>query len=366
MKDMDDLLFSRGRRAPARRVADLMAATLAVAGIGVLISGVTGAGPSAYLLNLVGQVATFGMLAIALDLIWGFAGVLSLGHGLFFAIGGYVIAMHMVKVAYLASGTPPDFMLFMGWKALPFYYAGLEFFPYAVVAALIVAAVFALVIGYTAFRSRVVGVYFAIITQAFVYVAMLLMFRNDTGFGGNNGMTGFTTLLGQPLAARSTVAYLSAASILVAALVLFVAARIVGSRFGHMLIAIRDDEPRLRFLGHETLWIKLAIWLLSALVATVAGILYVPQVGIINPRLLAPDVSIEIAVWVAIGGRGTLSGAFLGAILISALKFVLTAMAPDLWPFILSGLVLLVVVLLQNGLTDLPAAVAARLKGGAR
>lgn len=325
---------------------DLTAAGLAV--LGVLACA--GIGPSPYVLNLVGQAAAFGLLAIALDLIWGYAGILSLGHGLFFAIGGYVIAMHMVKLAYQTSGTPPDFMLFMGWDRLPGYYTGLEWFPYAVVLGLVLALVAAFLIGFTAFRSRVVGVYFAIITQAFTYVAMLVMFRNDTGFGGNNGMTGFTQLLGAPLAAPGTIAALCGASILAAALALWGCGRLMASRFGHMAVAIRDDEARLRFLGHETLWPKLAIWCLSAMIAAVAGMLYVPQVGIVNPRILAPDLSIEIAVWVAIGGRGTLVGAFWGAVLISALKFLLTAWIPALWPFVLAGLVLVVVVRLPNGL----------------
>ncbi|EWY41614.1 amino acid ABC transporter permease [Skermanella stibiiresistens SB22] len=364
MSGLDDVLIGPRRPAPRRGTAPMVAAVLALLGVGVLAAGAGGAGPSAYVLNLIGQIATFGMLAVALDLIWGFAGVLSLGHGLFFAIGGYLVAMHMVKVTFLATGTPPDFMLFMGWDRLPFYYAGLESFAYTSVLVVVVAGLAAFAIGYTAFRSRVAGVYFAIITQAFVYVAMLLMFRNDTGFGGNNGMTGFTEILGQPLADRRTVAWLSGASILAAALTLGGSALLTGSRFGHMLIAIRDDEARLRFLGHDTLWIKLTVWCLSAVLAAIAGMLYVPQVGIINPRVLAPDLSIEIAVWVAIGGRGTLTGAFLGAVLVSALKFLLTAVAPDLWPFILSGLVLVVVVLLPNGLLDIRAVLASRQRRG--
>ncbi|MEM7525001.1 MAG: urea ABC transporter permease subunit UrtC, partial [Pseudomonadota bacterium] len=175
-------------------------------------------------------------------------------------------------------------------------------------------------------------------------------FRNDTGFGGNNGMTGFTQMLGQSLAARETVAALAGISLLAAALALTLSSRLVRSRYGHMLVAVRDDEPRLRFLGFDTLWLKLGVWVLSAMIAAIAGMLYVPQVGIVNPRILSPELSIEIAVWVAIGGRGTLVGAFLGAVLISTAKFFLTAIAPDLWPFILSLLVILVVVALPNGL----------------
>nr|WP_088342632.1 MULTISPECIES: urea ABC transporter permease subunit UrtC [Rhodomicrobium] len=328
---------------------------LVVAALAILVAGTQGL-MSPYVVNLIGQVATFGMLAIALDLIWGYAGILSLGHGLYFAIGGYLIAMHLVKVAYLQTGTPPDFMLFMGWDSLPFYYAGLENFPYALALIVLISGGVAFLFGLISFRSRVSGVYFSIITQALVFVAMLLFFRNDTGFGGNNGMTGFTTLLGWPIAAPETIAALSAASVLAAAASLYVCARIVRSRLGHMLVAIREDESRLRFLGFETLWIKIAAWVISAVIAAIAGMLYVPQVGIINPRVLSPELSIEIAVWVAIGGRGTLVGAFAGAILISTLKVVLTASAPELWPFILSLLVIFVVVLLPNGLLDAPAA----------
>lgn len=344
--------FLAAPKSAARRPAPVapLATVLAVLGLLALLSGWSGVGPSAYLLNLIGQVAAFGLLAISLDLIWGYAGVLSLGHGLYFAIGGYLIAMHMVKVSFLLTSTPPDFMLFMGWTELPGYYAGLEFFPYALLLILTLSALTAFLFGFISFRSRVSGVYFAIITQALVYVAMLLFFRNDTGFGGNNGMTGFTELLGQPLAERSTIAGLAGVSLLTAALALAVCARLTRSRYGHMLVAIRDDEARLRFLGYETLWLKLVVWTLSAMLAAIAGMLYVPQVGIVNPRVLSPELSIEIAVWVAIGGRGTLVGAFIGAALISAAKFTLTAIAPDLWPFILSLLVLVVVVALPNGL----------------
>lgn len=339
-------------KAPALPVA----VVLVLLALAVLIAGQGPGGPSIYLMNLVGQVMVFGLLAISLDLIWGYAGILSLGHGLYFAIGGYLIAMHLVTVAFAATGTPPDFMLFMGWTDLPLYYIGMEHLPY--IAGLIVAmpALVAFLFGLVSFRSRVTGVYFAIITQALVYVAMLLFFRNDTGFGGNNGMTGFTSIAGQPLAERATVAGLCAASILAAAVALFGLDRLVRSRFGHMLLAIRDDEARLRFLGYDTLWIKLAVWCLSAVLAAVAGALYVPQVGIVNPRVLSPELSIEIAVWVAIGGRGTLVGPFLGAIAITTLRFVLTATLPELWPFVLSILVIVVVLTLPNGFLDVPAA----------
>lgn len=343
--------FIAGRGMPAGRarpVAWLSGALLVLAAL-VLACGATDLGPSRYLMNLIGQIACFGLLAISLDLIWGYAGILSLGHGLYFAIGGYLIAMHMVKVSFIETQTPPDFMLFMGWSELPAYYAGMEHFPYILLAIIAVSGLVAFIFGYISFRSRISGVYFAIITQALVYVAMLLFFRNDTGFGGNNGMTGFTTLLGMPLAERSTIAVFCGASIATAALALYGCHRLVSSRFGHMLLAIRDDEARLRFLGYETLWIKISVWVLSAVLAAIAGMLYVPQVGIVNPRVLSPELSLEVAVWVAVGGRGILVGALLGAIVINAIKFVLTASAPTLWPFILSLLILGVAVALPNG-----------------
>jgi urea transport system permease protein len=209
------------------------------------------------------------------------------------------------------------------------------------------------VFGYVSFRSRVDGVYFAIITQALVYVAMLLMFRNDTGFGGNNGMTGFSVLFGWPIGGSGVVIAMAVISVLLLAAVLLGCRLLLGSNFGVLMIATRDDEVRLRTLGYETLRLKLAVWCLSALIAALAGMLYVPQVGIINPRLLSPELSLEIAVWVAIGGRGHLIGAVIGAMLVNALKFWLSAAAPDLWPFILSGLIVLVVLVFPNGLVDL-------------
>lgn len=330
----------------------LAALTLALPILGGPLAG-SGIGISPYLANIIGQIATFALLAIALDLIWGFAGVLSLGHGLFFALGGYLIAMHMLKDGYVYAGVVPDLMTFMGWTDLPGYWAFFESFPYAAALILILPGLLAFAYGWMSFRSRVSGVYFAIITQALTYVAMLLMFRNDTGFGGNNGMTGFVSLLGLQMGAPQTAVWLATSSTAATLVAFLLCGRLVRSPYGRMLIAVRDDEARLRFLGYDPVWPKLAAWTLSGVIAAIAGALYVPQVGIINPRLLSPEVSIEIAVWVALGGRGTLSGAVIGAVVISALKFWLTGFAPDLWPFILSLLVLLVVVGLPNGLTDL-------------
>jgi urea transport system permease protein len=330
----------------------VLAAVLAAALL-LVISVAVPFGLSAYLANAIGQLATFAVLALSLDLIWGYLGILSLGHGLFFGVGGYVVAMYLLKHSFEVTGRVPDFLQFMGWSAFPFYWAGFGFFSYALLVATAVTLLISGVFGYVSFRSRVGGVYFAIITQALVYVAMLLMFRNDTGFGGNNGMTGFTIIFGWPIGLKAVTIAMAAVSVLVLALTMLGCRLLLQSRFGVLMIAARDDEVRLRTLGYDTLLLKLAVWCLSALIAALAGMLYVPQVGIINPRLLSPDLSLEIAVWVAIGGRGHLIGAVIGAVLVNALKFWLSAAAPELWPFILSGLIVLVAFVFPNGLIDL-------------
>ena len=330
-----------------------MLASLAAVAALLVIAMVAPFGPSAYLANVIGQLAAFAILALSLDLIWGYLGILSLGHGLFFSIGGYAVAMYLLKHTFEVTGKVPDFMQFMGWSSFPFYWAGFGIFGYALLAAAVVTLLISGLFGYVSFRSRVGGVYFSIITQALVYVAMLLMFRNDTGFGGNNGMTGFAVVFGWPIGEKSVVIGMAAISVLVLALTLIACRALLGSRFGMLMIAARDDETRLRTLGYDTLLLKLAIWCLSALIAALAGMLYVPQVGIINPRLLSPDLSLEIAVWVAIGGRGHLIGAVIGAVLVNSIKFWLSAAAPDVWPFILSGLIVLVAFVFPNGLIDL-------------
>ncbi|MDT7951739.1 MAG: urea ABC transporter permease subunit UrtC [Acetobacteraceae bacterium] len=306
-----------------------------------------------YGVNLLGQIMCFALLAMSVDLMWGGAGVLSLGHGLFFAFGGYLCAMHLLRTAFAETHVLPDFLLFMGHGGFPSWWSLFDSPATTALAILALPALLAFAFGYVSFRSRVNGVYFSIITQALTYTAMLLMFRNDTGFGGNNGMTGFRSVAGLPagsLPAAVLLATLSGCAVLV---VLLGGRLLLASRFGRLLTAIRDDEPRLRFLGYDTLWLKLAAWCLSACIAAVAGALYVPQVGIINPSLLDPALSLEIAVWVAIGGRGGLCGAILGAALINGAKFWLAGAAPTLWPFVLSLLVLAAVLLLPNGLLDL-------------
>ncbi|MDR3536030.1 MAG: urea ABC transporter permease subunit UrtC [Acetobacteraceae bacterium] len=332
------------------RTASAITGLLLVMLIALLLLG---HGMPVYLVNLAGQVMCFVLLAMAVDLMWGSAGILSLGHGLFFAIGGYIAAMHLLRTAFAATHVLPDFIQFMGNGGFPGWWALFDSSLFTALAVLVVPALAAFVFGYVSFRSRVNGVYFSIITQALTYTAMLLMFRNDTGFGGNNGMTGFHAIAGLP-AGGGDAGVLLASLATAAVLVCLIGGRtLLASRFGRLLAAIRDDEPRLRFLGYNTLWLKLVAWCLSASVAGVAGALYVPQVGIINPSLLDPALSLEVAVWVAVGGRGGLCGAVLGATLINLLRSWMAASAPLLWPFVLSLLVLLVVLALPNGLLDM-------------
>lgn len=305
---------------------------------------------SLFSVNLVGQIVCFALLALALDFVWGLLGILSLGHGIFFGIGGYVVGFHLLNAAYGDTGVLPDFMLFMGWKQFPAALAAFASLPVALGLALGIAVVVAGVFGFFTFRSRINGVYFSIITQALTYALMLLLFNNDLGLGGNNGLTGFTSLAGARLADASTQIWLASASCVALAGAYALLRAIADSSFGNALVAVRDDEARLRFLGYRSDRIKLAAWCLSAAVAALAGVLYVPQVGIINPGIFSPMLSVEIAVWVAIGGRGTLIGAIIGALLVNAAKFWLSAQVPALWPFILAGATLLITVALGNGL----------------
>jgi urea transport system permease protein len=318
-------------------------------------------GLDGFQVNLVGQVMAFALLAMAHDLVWGYAGYLSLGHGIFFAVGGYLIGMHMIKVTYVGVSGVPTFLDYMGLSEFPVYWSGFEYFGFALLATMVLSFLVAFVIGFLAFRSRVVGVYFAILSQAFVYIAMLVMSRNDTGFGGNNGIADFKTLLGLPLGSIEFRAAIATISALILMIALIGLRRLTAGPLGKLLIGIRDDEDRLRVLGYETLWIKTGVWCLSAMLAALAGLLYVPQIQVASPQLLSPMLSIEIAVWVAIGGRGYLYGAIIGAILVNVIKFWLTRFMPELWPFILTGSILLVVVVLRNGLMD-PGPIVAKAR----
>jgi urea transport system permease protein len=319
---------------------------------------------SDFVVTVTGKWITYAILALAIDLAWGYAGILSLGHGAFFALGGYAIGMHLMRVigprGVYGHPTLPDFMVFLGYPDLPWYWRGFDSFPFALLMALAVPGLLALVIGWLAFRSRITGVYFSILTQAMTYALMLAFFRNDMGFGGNNGFTDFKEMLGMPLntdGARAVLFYASLATLLVC---LWVCARVTSSKLGRVLVAIRDAESRVRFLGYDVTQHKLFVFVLSAVMAGIAGALYVPQVGIINPGEFSPGNSIEAVIWVAVGGRGTLVGALLGAFSVNALKTWLTTVAPEFWLFVLGGLFVAVTLFLPRGLIGL-----FRRRGGA-
>jgi urea ABC transporter permease protein UrtC len=310
-----------------------------------------------YLLSLIGKYLCFALLALSVDLIWGFCGILSLGHGAFFALGGYAMGMHMMREIGTRGvyGNPvlPDFMVFLNWKELPWYWHGFDSFPFALLMVVVVPGLLALVFGWFAFRSRVTGVYLSIITQALTFALMLAFFRNDMGFGGNNGLTDFKDVLGYDLQADTTRATLFAISALTLAVCYGACRFIIGSRLGKVLIAIRDAESRVRFIGYRVEYYKLFVFVVSAMMAGIAGALYVPQVGIINPSEFAPANSIEIVIWVAIGGRGTLHGAILGAILVNYLKTYLTGAIPEIWLFALGALFIAVTLFLPQGVIGL-------------
>ncbi|WP_413529999.1 urea ABC transporter permease subunit UrtC [Rahnella inusitata] len=306
---------------------------------------------STYTLTLVGKILCYAIVAIALDLVWGYAGLLSLGHGLFFALGGYAMGMYLMRQA--AGSGLPDFMSFLSWTELPWFWAGTQYFAWALCLIVLVPGALAFVFGYFAFRSKIKGVYFSIMTQALTYAGMLLFFRNETGFGGNNGFTGFTTLLGFQVTATGTRVglFLMTVFVLVASLALgFALAR---SKYGRVLTAVRDAENRLIFCGYDPKGFKLFVWTVSAMLCGLAGALYVPQVGIINPGEMSPTNSIEAAIWVALGGRGTLIGPILGAGIVNGAKSWFTVAIPEYWQFVLGGMFIVVTLFLPHGVIGL-------------
>jgi urea transport system permease protein len=307
--------------------------------------------------GLAGKYLCFALLAVAVDLVWGFAGILTLGHAAFFALGGYAMGMYLMREigARGVYGNPnlPDFMVFLSWTRLPWYWLGFGHFGFALLMALLVPAVLAGLFGWLAFRSRVSGVYLSIITQALTYALLLAFFRNDMGFGGNNGLTDFKDVLGFDLHAASTRAAMLIITALLLAGCLLLTRQLLSGRFGHLLTAVRDAESRTRFLGYRPDRIKLVIWVFSAVIAGLGGALYVLQVGIINPGEFAPANSIEAVIWVAVGGRGTLSGAVLGAILVNLGKSVFTGLLPELWLYALGALFILTTLFLPRGLMGL-------------
>jgi len=308
---------------------------------------------SDYYVLLLGKIMCYGMVAVAMDLIWGYCGILSLGHGLFFALGGYSMGMYLMREIGNEGqyrSFLPDFMVFLDWKEFPWYWWGSEYFLLAVLKIVLVPALLAYVFGWFAFRSRIKGVYFSIITQALTFAFMLLFFRNDTGFGGNNGFTDFKRVLGFSLAQPGTRVTVFAVTGLFLILTLLLCRFIVTSKFGRVLTAIRDAESRSMFSGYDTRDYKLFVWTLSAVLCGIAGALYVPQVGIINPSEMSPANSIEIAIWVAVGGRGTLIGALAGAVIVNGAKSYFTMAWPAFWLYFLGGLFVIVTVFLPKGI----------------
>ncbi len=308
-----------------------------------------------YLVALFGKYACYALLALSIDLIWGFCGILSLGHGAFFALGGYAMGMYLMRQigtrGVYADPILPDFMVFLNWKELPLSWYGFQYFPYAALMVLAVPGVLAFVFGWFAFRSRVTGVYLSIITQALTYALMLGFFRNNFGFGGNNGLTDFKDILGFNVQAEGTRTALFSITCVALMIAFLLCRALITSKFGKVLIAIRDAEARARFLGYRVESYKLFVFTLSACMAGVAGALYVPQVGIINPSEFAPGNSIEAVIWVAVGGRGTLTGAVIGAVLVNYAKTFFTSgfLAPY-WLFMLGALFILVTLLLPRGI----------------
>ncbi len=319
---------------------------------------------SSYVVALIGKYLCFALLALAVDLVWGYCGILSLGHGAFFALGGYAMGMYLMRQigsrGVYGNAELPDFMVFLNWQELPWYWYGFDRFWFAALMIVAVPGTLAFLVGWFAFRSRVTGVYLSIITQALTFALMLAFFRNDMGFGGNNGMTDFKDILGFNVQAGGTRAALFFASAAMLALGFLVAHAVVNSRLGKVLVAVRDAESRARFLGYRVENYKLFVFVLSACMAGIAGALYVPQVGIINPSEFAPANSIEVVIWVAVGGRGTLVGPVIGAVLVNYAKSYLTGAIPEVWLFALGGLFIAVTRFLPRGIVGTIAALPRR------
>jgi urea transport system permease protein len=346
-----------------RNLREWGAIALAVVVVGVVVPLLNLAVPansalhlSDYGVQLVGKIMCYAIAALAMDLVWGYTGILSLGHGVFFALGGYAMGMYLMRQIGRDGQyhmDMPDFMVFLDWKEYPWHWALSDSFAAQMALVVLAPGLLALVFGFFAFRSRIKGVYFSIITQAMTFAAMLLFFRNETGFGGNNGFTDFKRILGTPIATppMRMLLFVITGCTLIA---FFVMARaLVRSKFGRVLQAIRDAESRVRFCGYEPLAFKLAVWTLSAVMCGIAGALYVPQVGIINPGEMSPAASIEIAVWAAVGGRATLVGPIAGAFFVNGAKSWFTQAFPEFWLYFLGALFIAVTLFLPNGVVGL-------------
>ena len=328
--------------------------TLLVLALNLLVPSSSPLHVSTYMVTLLGKYLCYGLLALALDLVWGYCGILSLGHGAFFALGGYAMGMYLMRQIgdRGVDGNPelPDFMVFLNWQELPWYWYGFDQFWFAALMVMLIPGLLAFLFGWLAFRSRVTGVYLSIITQALTYALMLLFFQNDFGFGGNNGLTDFKDILGFDLQADGTRAVLFFLSFLALVAGYILCRALVSSRYGRVLVAIRDAESRTRFLGYRVEHFKLVAFVTSAVLAGIAGALYVPQVGIINPGEFSPINSIELVIWVAIGGRGSLYGAVIGALLVNYAKTWFTAAFPEVWLFALGALFVVSTLWLPKGI----------------
>jgi urea transport system permease protein len=335
-------------------IALVLGSVAIIAALNLLTAQSSALHVSDHLVPLIGKYLSFALLALAVDLIWGFCGILSLGHGAFFALGGYAMGMYLMRQIGSRGvyGNPvlPDFMVFLDWQELPWFWYGFDRFWFTALMVVLVPGALAFVFGWFAFRSRVTGVYLSIITQALTFALMLAFFRNDMGFGGNNGLTDFKDILGFPLQTQEARAALLVASGIALVAGYALCRFVITSKLGLVLVAIRDAESRTRFLGYRVEHYKLFVFVLSAMLAGIAGALYVPQVGIINPGEFAPAASIEIVIWVAVGGRGTLAGAALGAVLVNAGKTWFTGAMPELWLIALGALFVLVTLFLPKGI----------------
>jgi urea transport system permease protein len=350
-----------GRRWPL--VVALMLVTVVVPALNLAVPADSAFHVSDYAVSLTGKILCYAICALAIDLIWGYTGILSLGHGLFFALGGYAMGMYLMRQIgrdgnYQAD--LPDFMVFLNWKELPWHWAFSDSFVAQALLVVLVPGLLAFVFGYFAFRSRIKGVYFSIITQALTFAAMLLFFRNETGFGGNNGFTDFKRILGIPVATGQMRVTLFALSGVVLIGFYVMARAIVNSKYGRVLQAIRDAESRVMFSGYDPVAYKLSIWTLSAVMCGVAGALYVPQVGIINPSEMSPAASIEMAIWAAVGGRGTLIGPIVGAFVVNGAKSWFTVAFPEFWLYVLGAMFIAVTLFLPHGIVGLFRKVAKR------
>jgi urea transport system permease protein len=340
-------------------------AILAIFAVAIPVLGAAGIIPT-YTISLYGKYLCYALLALSVDLVWGYCGILSLGHGAFFALGGYAMGMYLMRQIGTRGvyGNPvlPDFMVFLNWQELPWFWYGFDSFPFAMLWVLLAPGLLAFVFGWFAFRSRVTGVYLSIISQAMVFALMLAFFRNDMGFGGNNGLTDFKDIFGFDIQADATRNALFIASAIALGIGYLICHAVTTSKLGKVVVAVRDAEARTRFLGYRVERYKLFICTLSACMAGVAGALYVPQVGIINPGEFAPAKSIEMAIWVAVGGRGTLIGAVVGAFAVNGARSYFTGAAPEVWLFFLGGLFIVVTLFMPRGIVGLVQDGIARLR----